>query len=166
MKQSIILIGMAGSGKTTVGREAARLLEAPFIDVDAEIERKFGPIPKLFELGEAHFRQCESQAIVEACEAHGAVVATGGGVVTQPNNMEALKRAGVVIFLDRPIDRIIADIDLSTRPLYVCGVEALHKTYVNRLPLYRQYADVILDNSGSVEDACREIMRIVKEATE
>lgn len=162
MTKCIVLIGMAGSGKSTVGREAARLLGRSFVDVDDVIERRFGPIPKLFEQGETHFRQCETEALAEACAIPGAVIATGGGVVTQPKNMEMLRQAGVILFLDRPIHRIVADIDLSTRPLYVCGIEALSRTYQTRLPLYRQYADSIIDNSGSVEDACRRIIDIAK----
>jgi shikimate kinase len=78
-------------------------------------------------------------------------------------NMEKLKGAGMVVFIDRPIDRIAGDIDLSTRPLYVCGFEALYKTYVNRLPLYRKYADYIVDNSGSLENACAAVTAITME---
>ncbi len=162
MSNALILIGMAGSGKTTVGRETARLLNRPFVDVDEVIERRFGPIPKLFEQGEAHFRQCETNALAEVCSITGAVIATGGGVVTQPKNMELLRQAGMILFLDRPIHQIVADIDLSTRPLYVCGVEALNRTYQIRLPLYRQFADHIVDNSGGVEEACNQIIQIAK----
>jgi shikimate kinase len=163
MIKSIVLIGMAGCGKTTIGREAAARLGRPFIDVDDAIVDRFGPIPELFEKGEPYFRQCESLAVEEACKVEGAVIATGGGVVTQPGNMEALRRVGIVAFIDRPIDRIVRDIDVSTRPLYVCGVEALHKTYVNRLPLYRGYADFIVDNSGNMEDTVRKIIEIAGE---
>ncbi len=162
MSKALILIGMAGSGKTTVGREAARLLGRPFVDLDEVVERRFGPISKLFEQGEAYFRQCETEAVAEVCSIAGAVIATGGGVVTQPKNMELLRQAGVILFLDRPIHQIVADIDLSTRPLYVCGVEALNRTYQTRLPLYRQYADHIISNSGGVEEACNQIKRIAK----
>jgi shikimate kinase len=161
--KSIVLIGMAGCGKTTIGREAAERLGRPFIDLDDAIVDRFGPIPALFEKGEPHFRQCESLAVEDACKAEGAVIATGGGVVTQPGNMEALKRVGIVLFIDRPIDQIVRDIDVSTRPLYVCGVEALHTAYGNRLPLYRQYADFIVDNSGSAGDAVKKIIGIARE---
>lgn len=161
--RSIALIGMAGCGKTTIGREAARRLGRPFIDLDGVIEERFGPIPALFEKGEPYFRRCESQAVQDACAAPGAVIATGGGVVTQPGNMEALKRVGMIVFIDRPIDKIAGDIDLSTRPLYVCGVEALRKAYADRLPLYRRYADYILDNSGCAGDAVNTIVEIAGE---
>lgn len=163
MSKSIALIGMAGCGKTTVGREAARLLGRPFIDVDSLIEERFGSIDSLFRQGESTFRQCETMAVVEACAVPGAVIATGGGAVTQPQNMDELKKTGVVVFIDRPIDSIVSDIDLSTRPLYVCGVEALYRTYVTRLPLYRKYADFIIENSGSVEEACQKIAAIAAE---
>ncbi len=162
MSNALILIGMAGSGKTTVGRQVARLLDRLFVDVDDMIVRRFGPIPTLFEQGEAHFRQCETEALAEACAVSGAVIATGGGVVTQPQNMVMLRQAGTILFLDRPIHQIVKDIDLSTRPLYASGVDTLNHTYQTRLPLYRQYADHIIDNSGDVDDACRRIIQIVK----
>jgi shikimate kinase len=157
------LIGMAGSGKTTIGRETAELLGRPFIDVDGLIEQRFGPIPELFKQGEVYFRQCESQAIVEACTISGAVIATGGGVITQPQNMTELKKAGVILFIDRPIHKIVADIDVSTRPLFICGIEALNTAYTNRLPLYRQYADIIVENNGSVQDACLKVLELSRE---
>lgn len=161
--KSVAFIGMAGSGKTTIGREAAKRLGRPFIDVDDVVAERFGPIPALFEKGEPYFRQCESQAVEAACGIPGAVIATGGGVVTQPGNMDALKKAGVVIFIDRPIDRIASDIDLASRPLYVCGVEALRAAYAKRLPLYRQHADAIVTNTGSIEDAVRKVIEITGE---
>ena len=163
MSGAIVLIGMAGSGKTTLGQALAGRMGRPFVDVDGLVEARFGKIADLFEKGEAHFRQCETVAVREACAISGAVIATGGGVVTVAENMRLLKAEGSVLFIDRPIDRIIADIDLATRPLYVCGIEALNKTYVTRLPLYRQYADHIIDNSGTVEDACRRVMELAEE---
>lgn len=163
MSGSVVLIGMAGSGKTTLGRALAKRMERPFIDVDSLIETRFGKIADLFEKGEAYFRQYETEAVREACAMPGAVIATGGGVVTVAKNMRLIKASGCVLFIDRPIDRIVADIDLSTRPLYVCGIEALHRTYLTRLPLYRQYADYVVDNSGTVEDACRRVMELAEE---
>jgi shikimate kinase len=163
MSGAIVLIGMAGSGKTTLGRALAKRMGRPFTDVDGLVEARFGKIADLFEKGEAYFRQCETEAVREACAAPGAVIATGGGVVTVAENMRLLKASGSVLFIDRPIDKIVADIDLSTRPLYVCGIEALHKTYFTRLPLYRQYADHVINNSGSVEDACSRVMELAEE---
>lgn len=163
MSKAIILIGMAGCGKTTIGREAAKLLGRPFIDVDELIEKLSGPIPQLFEHGEPHFRDCESEAIAQACIVEGAIIATGGGVVTRSANMSELKKAGTILFIDRPINKIVADIDVSTRPLFICGIEALNTAYVNRLPLYRQYADYIIENNGSMEDACRKVSELALE---
>jgi shikimate kinase len=161
--KSIVLIGMAGCGKSTIGKYVARRLCRPFIDVDKAIEKHFGPIPKLFEPGEANFRQCETQAVEEACQEPGAVIATGGGVITQSINMEMLKKAGSIFFIDRPIDRIVRDIDVSTRPLFICGIEALNTAYHTRLPLYRQYADYVVANDGGIQDAVQKIIDIVLE---
>jgi shikimate kinase len=161
--KSVVLIGMAGCGKTTIGREAARRLGLPFIDLDGVIEERFGPIPELFERGEPYFRHCESQAVDAACAGPRAVIATGGGVVTVPANMEMLRKTGVVVFIDRPIDRIVADIDVSTRPLYACGAGALNATYVKRLSLYRRYADYTVENTGSIDEAVQKIVDIAGE---
>lgn len=165
VRRSIVLIGMAGSGKTTVGRALARRLGRPFVDVDDVVTARFGSIDGLFAQGEAAFRRCETEAVRIAAETAGAVIATGGGVVTRPENMELLGRAGLIVFIDRPVDRIVANIDLASRPLYACGVEALQKTYVNRLPLYRQYAGCTIANDGTVEDACDRIIACVGEGT-
>lgn len=161
--KSIVLIGMAGCGKSTIGKYVARILGRALIDIDKLIEQRFGPIPKLFEPGEANFRQYETQAVEEACQTPGTVIATGGGVVTQSANMEMLRKVGDIFFIDRPIHRIVMDIDLSKRPLFICGIEALNTAYQNRLPLYRQYADHIIPNEGEVDDAVRKIIDIVSE---
>lgn len=163
MSGAIAFIGMAGCGKTTIGRRVAKLLGRPFVDVDSLIEERFGPIPELFRHGEAFFREHEAEALKEACAVPGAVIATGGGIVTQPGCMAQLKAAGAVVFIDRPIHKIVMDIDISTRPLYVCGIEALNTAYVNRLPLYRKYADVTVPNDGSVDDVCRKVSELYGE---
>ena len=163
MKKLVALIGMPGSGKSTIGREAARLSGRPFVDLDDLITEKFGPIPKLFESGEPHFRQCEEAALRAALAMDGAVLATGGGIVTQPRCMAVLREHAKVLFLDRPLDRIVMDIDMASRPLLVCGVEALATMAKTRTLLYRQYADAIIPNEGTPEEACARILQAMEE---
>lgn len=105
MKQNIVLIGMMGCGKTTVGKRLSEQLNMPFIDTDVLIEETYGPIPKLFERGEDYFRDAESKIISEIASFEGAVISTGGGVVLREENVKALKEKGFLIFIDRPVDK-------------------------------------------------------------
>ena len=100
----LILIGMMGAGKTTVGRELARRRGMRFVDCDQEIVARTGvSIPTIFEIeGEAGFRRRESQVLAELSLESDIVVATGGGIVLAPANRELLAQRGVVIYLDVP----------------------------------------------------------------
>ncbi len=99
--KNLVLIGFMGTGKSAVGRRVARRLGCPFIDVDACIEAREGrTITELFRTrGEPHFREVESTVIAEASVQHGAVIATGGGAVLRPQNVERLKTHGVLVCL-------------------------------------------------------------------
>lgn len=164
MTRTLALIGMPGSGKTTVGREAARRLRLPFVDVDERIASRFGPIAALFARGgEAHFRRCERQALAEVCGGGAAIVATGGGVVTQAESMELLKARATVVFLDRPLVHILADIDTESRPLLAGGEAALRALHDARMPLYRQYADHIIANDGAFDEVVARVVRLARE---
>ena len=99
---NIFLTGFSGSGKTTVGRIAARLLGWAFVDLDEEIERAAGStIEEIFARhGEPHFRRLESEALAAACERDRQVVSTGGGIVVDWRNRRAMERGGVVVCLE------------------------------------------------------------------
>ena len=96
----LALIGFMGAGKTTLGRELARLTNRPFVDTDEEIEKRFGPISELFERGEPEFRRIEEQIVAEALAGPTAVIALGGGAVlseaTQASDRRRCRRAGSV----------------------------------------------------------------------
>lgn len=160
---NVVLTGMMGSGKSTLGRRIAQVLGRPFIDMDIWIEERYGPIPDLFRQGEQVFRDIESRAAAEIGRMEGAVIATGGGVVLRPENMEALGRQGVVFFIDRPVEAILADIRTEHRPLLQDGVEKLHTIYREREHLYRGTADYAIDNGGTAEEALSQIIAILKE---
>lgn len=146
----LILIGMMGAGKTTVGRELAKRRGVRFVDCDHEIVARTGvSIPTIFEIeGEAGFRRRESQTIDELTLEPELVLATGGGVVLDPSNRDLLARRGIVIYLNVPPhvlwERTRHD---RNRPLLQVEnprlrIEQLHR---ERDPLYRQVADIVID---------------------
>lgn len=151
---NIVLIGMPGSGKTTIGQEIGRRFKRKFIDLDHLIEKESGQsIADLFEKGEIHFRQWESRVTKQVAQSENqAVIATGGGIILRKENMSALKNSGAIIFIDRPLDLIIEDVDRQSRPLLKEGVVKLIMLYRERIDLYREYADLVVRNDGSLEE--------------
>jgi shikimate kinase len=147
---NIVLVGMMGAGKTTVGRLIARRLKRAFYDSDQEIERRCGVrIPVIFEIeGEAGFRVREAQVIAELCALDDIVLATGGGVVLSEDNRRRLAARGTVAYLHaRPAElwqRVRHD---RNRPLLATPepLKKLEELYAQRDPLYRAVADVVLE---------------------
>ena len=158
-RKNIVLIGMPGSGKTTVGEMIAEKLGYKFVDIDSMIEEKYGAIPALFDRGEDYFRECETACAKEAAKMGGAVIATGGGIVTRKENMRALSQTGTVFFLDRPVENILNDIVQETRPLLKDGVGKLYELYDKRIDLYKEYADVIIDSDMDINKVVEDILR-------
>ncbi|AGC68288.1 shikimate kinase AroK [Thermoclostridium stercorarium subsp. stercorarium DSM 8532] len=159
MKYSnIVLTGIMGSGKTTVGRMLAEKLNMGFVDTDWYIEGKYGKIHELFEKGEDYFREIEHKAVLEISEMEGVVIATGGGVVKRQDNVYALKKKGIIFFLDRPLKNILSDIETSGRPLLKNGKEKLIEIYHERYPLYTATCDVHINNSATPDKAVSEII--------
>jgi shikimate dehydrogenase len=160
----IVLIGLSGSGKTSLGRLAAARCGIKFTDADSEIEKRFGmPIRRIFEEhGEEFFRCAESRATLEALSSPElSVIATGGGVILRPENTSALRENGFVIFLDRPAEQIANDIPYDgSRPLFT-SPEKLYEMERERRALYIGAADVTLKNSGGIDEACRDLMEII-----
>ncbi|MDL2232900.1 shikimate dehydrogenase [Ruminococcaceae bacterium OttesenSCG-928-L11] len=147
---NIVLIGLPGSGKTTLGWELARRLGRPFVDTDEWITRSAGTtVERLFAgYGEPFFRRVEAEAIGRAVGVESAVIATGGGAVLDADNRQALRNNGLVLFLDRPPAAIAADIEIAHRPLLKAGVERLYALDKSRRQLYKTCAHVVTDNSG------------------
>ena len=117
MCKPILLIGMMGCGKSTIGRLLAGRMGLPLIDLDEEIARAAGrSIPEIFaEEGDAGFRLHETAALGRALDAGEAVIATGGGIVTREENIRMMREKGVVVWLCRPLEDMIADVRQDTR---------------------------------------------------
>ncbi len=139
-KENIVLTGMPGSGKTTLGKIIAKKTGKAFYDTDNEIKNMFSSSPDeiIASEGEAAFREKETAAVKKLSGLTGAVIATGGGAVLKEENVTALKRNGKVVFIDRPIEFIKPTAD---RPLS-CDMEKLSARYSERYPIYLGTADI------------------------
>lgn len=166
MGKNIILTGMMGSGKTTVGRLLARGLGLELADTDALIEQRVGrAIPDLFaQDGEGAFRALELELCRELSRRDGLVVACGGGLPTQEGAIAALKGTGLVFWLDRDPGETYDTLDVSGRPLAQSGREDFIRRYEGRSPIYRRWADHIV-RAKSPQAAAALISAIVTEET-
>lgn len=159
--ENIILIGMPGSGKSTVGQILAKRTGKMFVDVDALIAEKAGcTIPEIFNTqGETGFRKIETQVLKEIGHLSGAVIATGGGCVTREENYSLLHQNGTIFCLERELTSLSTD----GRPLSQSNpLEELNRI---RKPLYERFADHQIDNNGVPENAASKILTIWEECT-
>ncbi len=161
--RNIVLIGIMGCGKTTLGKLAAARCGRLFVDMDEEIEKETGlSINDIFEQrGEPAFRDLETDMARRLGAKGGLVIATGGGAVLREDNMAALGENGTIVFLDRPVEDILKQIRMDDRPLLKAGKERLLSLYKKRLPLYRSYARYTLENTGREEDAVRALTNLM-----
>lgn len=143
---NIVLIGMPGSGKSTIGRLLSEQTGKRFVDMDQEIETRTGiSIPEIFEcFGEKHFRDLESETAFDLGKEHGLVIAAGGGAVLRPENVDALRQNGLVIHVTRPA----SDLSTDGRPLSK-DIDTLRAMEKERMPIYEAAADLTFDNSES-----------------
>lgn len=160
MPKHLILIGMPGAGKSTIGRLVAEGLGRPFADADTVIEQIAGrTIPEIFEAeGEAGFRDRETEALTTLCRYHAHVIATGGGCVTRPENHGILRQNSVIVYIERPL----GELALTGRPLSKAG--ELAAIYQARLPLYLQLADFTVQNDADPETVAARILEGIHEA--
>lgn len=155
----IFLIGLPGSGKSTLGKALAQALGWSFEDMDNYVEQLSGStIPALFEQGEAYFRDWESQACLELAQRRKTVVACGGGVVLRQKNVQVMVDQGRILWIDRPLEAIRQDIDRSTRPLLQKDSEALTRLDQERRALYAEAAAMRIPNEGTQGRVLTEIL--------
>lgn len=152
--QNLILVGMPGCGKSTVGTQLAQKLGREFVDADLEIERKAGlSIPEIFaRYGEAHFRALETEVLASLAKRSGLVLATGGGCVTRAENYPLLHQNGRIFWLKRETEKL----PTSGRPLSR-GAD-LSAMYAQRAPLYARFADAAIQNDGVLSQTLAQIL--------
>lgn len=155
---NIVLIGMSGCGKSSVGKALAERMGFAFADTDAMVEQEAGmPISEIFaQFGEPDFRRRELAACKRAAEFKGTVIATGGGIVLFEQAMAALARHGTVVFIYRDIASIL-QVERQSRPLFN-GDDTIKDMYKKRYPLYVQYADIMVENQ-CMEDCVAQLIQ-------
>ena len=159
--KNIVLIGMPGCGKSVIGEMLAKKLKMTFLDIDVYIETSTKlAIIEIFKNGEEEFRDIEAKAVVELLEKGPAVISTGGGVVKRFENILNLKKNGIIIYIDRPIEKIAADIDVEGRPLLVKDPSQLYRLFEERSPLYKKYCDYEVMNICKIDEAVSNIIDI------
>lgn len=156
--QNIVLVGMPGCGKSTIGALLSKRLSRPLLEADAELVRTAGvSIPVIFENeGERGFRRRETATLSELGKQSGAILSTGGGCVTQPKNYPLLHQNGTIIWLRRDLHKLARE----GRPLSQ-GAD-LSAMYAVREPLYARFADFTVDNSGRPEETVEAILEALK----
>ncbi len=156
---NIVLVGMPGSGKSSVGKRVAQILDREFFDTDAQVEKEGVKIPEIFEkFGEETFRAKETNAVKNVCSLSGKVVATGGGAVKKSQNVDFMKSNGIVFLINRDIDKL----DSEGRPLSKGGKDAILKLYEERKDLYKNAADFEVSNDD-IQECARQIVEIFEE---
>lgn len=156
--KNIVLIGMPGSGKSTVGERLARMIGREVVDADTEVEIATGmKIPYIIEnMGEAEFRRLETEALKKICRGSGKIIATGGGCVTVEENYRILRQNSVVIWIKRDLDKLAT----NGRPLSAkSGVSEL---FERRRALYEKFADFEVDNNKTPNNTAERILELLK----
>ncbi|MGI6751126.1 MAG: shikimate dehydrogenase [Anaerovoracaceae bacterium] len=152
--KNIVLTGLPGSGKTTIGKHLSRIIGLPFFDLDAEIEQSESMnIGEIFnKLGEEGFRRIEADQVRRISSKEGIILATGGGTIKSPDNMKLLSGNGFIVFIDRSLEDILKDLETSNRPLLKDNPRALIKLDAERRNSYVSTADYIYKGS---HDPCQ-----------
>jgi len=156
--ENIVLIGMPGCGKSTIGKILAEKLHKEFVDADLCIEQSANlTIPEIFKTsGEDGFRKMESQVLRELGKKSGQIIATGGGCVTRQENYSHLHQNGTIIWIKRALDTLPTD----GRPL--SQTNSLEKMYEERRPMYQAFSDFVVDNQHSAEETANAIIQILQ----
>lgn len=169
MEKNIVLVGFMGSGKTSVGKKLSMDLKREFIDMDDFIVKKEGmSINDIFEKkGEAYFRGIERELCIRLSEPKSKVIATGGGVIKNDDNVANLKKGGIVVYLKSSPKQIAYNLRFdNSRPLLAGGnkEEKITSLMAEREPTYNKCADVIIDVSNlNIDETIEKIKTIINQ---
>ncbi len=154
---------MMGCGKTTIGKRMASELGYNFVDCDEYLEKKYNKtITECFDISEKYFRDLESECLKELSEQSGNVLSTGGGMVLREENVKLFKD-DIIIFINRPIENILSDVDKSNRPLINNQDSSkIIEIYNSRINIYKKSCDFEVVNDKSIEEIISEIKKIIK----
>lgn len=158
--RNVYLVGMPGSGKSAIGKRVSEILGWEFCDLDAKVVQMSGEVDvnQIFsKRGMQYFRSLEKKALREISGQEHVIVATGGGVVLDDDNINTMLTTGRTVFVDVSIDTLKQRIDVGTRPLVQDIGAALESMYWNRIDLYHRAGGVVLDNNGKLEDGAQEL---------
>ena len=160
--KNIVLIGMPGCGKSTIGYRISQKINYSFFDADKYLEEKENRIiSDIFSKeGEEYFRKLETKYLEDLSKKEQIIISTGGGAVKKKENIDILKQNGIIIFLDRTIEDISKE-NHENRPL-LQNIENLWKLYDERINLYRKYADIIIKNDDDMNVIVERIITTLK----
>ena len=160
--KNIVLIGMPGCGKSTIGYRMSQKINYSFFDADKYLEEKENRIiSDIFSKeGEEYFRKLETKYLKDLSKKEQIIISTGGGAVKKKENIDTLKQNGIIIFLDRTIEDISKE-NHENRPL-LQNIENLWKLYDERINLYRKYADIIIKNDDDMNLIVERIITTLK----
>lgn len=160
--KNIVLIGMPGCGKSTIGYRMSQKINYSFFDADKYLEEKENRIiSDIFSKeGEEYFRKLETKYLEDLSKKEQIIISTGGGAVKKKENIDILKQNGIIVFLDRTIEDISKE-NHENRPL-LQNIENLWKLYDERINLYRKYADIIIKNDDDMNVIVERIITTLK----
>ncbi len=166
---NLVLCGMMGAGKTTIGIKIAELTGRRWYDTDGLIVDKYGKISDIFEYyGEAHFRRLETEIVQDLAKMDGLVISTGGGLVLKKENNEVLQKNGKIVFLRASLETLAKRLNVDgNRPLLQTSTESIRdrlaRLMKERLPIYEHVADFVVDVDNKTPEAiAKEIVSITE----
>ncbi len=166
MKSNLVLIGMSGAGKSTIGIALSYRLRMPFVDMDSYIERtqNMTATEMVETYGINHFRDIESTVAKHiGLDYKRTIISTGGGVILRPENMEYLKQNGIVVYINRSVENILKTLKTDNRPLLKDNPERLYEMYNDRHELYLKYADIVVVNGSDFKSGVDNVYDAVKD---
>lgn len=164
--KNIVLIGMMGCGKTTIAKLLSKKLGRVYLDMDEYLVNKYQQsIDDMFKIGEDYFRKNETDVCLSISKLEGYIISTGGGVVMNPKNIEYLKENGIIVFIDRPVEKIAEDVDIASRPLLKDGADKLYQLHQQRYQLYLNACDIHLINDQSAQNAVDRLIELLADSS-